>query len=57
MKKCNNCNTIMIDDTNLHTDFVGGVNFEEQIYLTYNDEGNGAKPLFGGNKISTKRVN
>ena len=35
MKKCDVCNTIMIEDTNLHTDVVGGVSFEEQIYLTY----------------------
>ena len=35
---------------------LGGVSFEEQIYLTYADEENGTKPIFGGNKISTKRV-
>ena len=56
MKKCTDCNVIMIEDTNLHTDYVGGVKFEEQIYLTYGDEQNGTKPLFGSNKISTKRV-
>ena len=49
MKKCDVCNTIMIEDTNLHTDVVGGVSFEEQIYLTYADEENGTKPIFGGN--------
>ena len=56
MKKCDVCNTIMIEDTELHTDYVGGVSFEEQIYLTYADEENGTKSIFGGNKISTKRV-
>ena len=35
MKKCNECNVEMIEDTNLHTDYVGGVSFEEQIYLSY----------------------
>ena len=56
MKKCNDCNIMMIDETNLHTDFVGGVSFDEQIYLTYDDEENGNKPLFSSKKISTKRV-
>ena len=56
MKKCSDCSTIMIEDNNLHTDFVGGTSFESQIYLTYNDEENGTKTLFGAKKISTKRV-
>lgn len=29
MKKCSECNTEMIEDTSLHTDYVGGVSFEE----------------------------
>ena len=56
MKKCSDCNTIMIEDTDLHTDYVGGVSFEEQIYLTYRDEENGTKSLIGDKKISTRRV-
>ncbi len=56
MKNCNDCNTAMVEDANIHTDYVGGVSFEEQIYLTYDDEKNGKKPLLGSKKISTKRV-
>ena len=56
MKKCSDCNTIMVEDTNLHTHYVGGVSYEKQIYLTYEDEENGKKSLIGGKKISTKRV-
>ena len=56
MKKCNDCNTIMIEDTNLHTNFVGGVSFNEQIYLTYENEKNETKPLLSINKLSTKKV-
>lgn len=56
MKKCNDCSTVMIEDVNMHTNYVGGVSFEEQIYLTYYDEENGEKPLLGGKKISTKRI-
>ena len=33
MKKCDNCNIEMIENTNLHTDYVGGVKFEEQVFL------------------------
>ena len=29
MKMCSDCNIPMIEDTNLHTDYVGGVSFEE----------------------------
>lgn len=56
MKKCKDCNIEMIEDTNLHTDYVGGVDFEERIYLDYNDEENGFKVLFSNKKISKRRV-
>lgn len=56
MKKCNDCNVEMIEKTNLHTDYVGGVRFEEQIFLDYDDELHGIKPLFGNKKISKKRI-
>jgi len=56
MKKCNDCNVMMIEDTNLHTDYVGGVSFEEQVFLDYNDEINGSKVLFSNKKISKKRI-
>lgn len=56
MKKCNDCNIEMVDDTNLHTDYVGGVSFKEQIFLDYNDEINGSKQLFGNKKISKRRI-
>ena len=45
MKKCNDCNIEMIENTNLHTDYVGGISFEEQIYLSFVNE-----------RIITKRV-
>ncbi|MBQ1495872.1 MAG: hypothetical protein IIZ40_00765 [Bacilli bacterium] len=54
--KCTNCNIEMIEDTNLHTDYVGGVSFEEQIFLDYPDEENGTKLLFSNKKISKRRV-
>ena len=56
MKKCKDCNIEMIEDTNLHTDYVGGVSYEEQIFLDYNDEINGSKVLFGNKKISKRRL-
>ena len=34
MKKCSDCNVEMINDTSIHTDYVGGSSFEECIYLT-----------------------
>jgi len=56
MKTCSDCNVLMIEDTNIHTDYVGGVDFETQIYVDYADEENGRKMLFGNKKISIKRV-
>ena len=56
MKKCNDCNVEMIDGNNLHTDYVGGQTFEEQIFLDYDDEEHGSKVLFGNKKISKKRL-
>ena len=35
IKKCNDCNVEMVDCQNLHTDYVGGVDFEERIYVNY----------------------
>lgn len=46
MKKCSDCNAEMIEDVNLHTDYVGGVSFEEQIFVTHDE----------ANKITTRRV-
>ena len=56
MKKCSDCNTIMEEDAELHTDYVGGISFEEQIYLTYADEKYGNEPLLGDKKMSIRRV-
>ena len=56
MKKCSDCNIDMVEQTNLHTDYVGGVKFEEQIYLDYEDEENGTKPLFSNTKKKKKRL-
>lgn len=56
MKKCNDCGVEMIEDTNLHTDYVGGVSFDEQIYVDYKDEVNGTKMLLSNDKLSIKRV-
>ncbi len=60
MVKCERCNVEMIEETNLHTDYVGGVSFEEQIYLTYVNGKTVSKGLFGKEKErdnnTTKRV-
>ena len=60
MKKCSDCNVEMIEKTELHTDYVGGVSFEEQIYLTYVNGTRTAKSLFGQEKeketYTTNRV-
>lgn len=56
MKRCSDCNIEMIGNTNLHIDYVGGVSFEEQIFLDYDDEINGTKMLFSDKKISKRRV-
>ena len=56
MKKCSDCNVEMIDANNIHTDYVGGYSFEEQIYVDYDDDENGFKPLLGNQKISKKRI-
>ncbi len=47
MKKCSECNIEMIENTNLHTDYVGGVMFEEQIFLSFHNS---------AGKFGTKRV-
>lgn len=47
MKKCNECKVEMIEETNLHTDFVGGVDFEERIYISYLDRTKKGKNIFG----------
>ena len=46
----------MIECSSLHTNYVGGVKFEEQIFLDYEDQQNGIKMLFGDKKMSKKRV-
>lgn len=56
MKKCRDCNIEMIENTNLHTDYVGGTSYEEQVFLDYDDEINGSKVLFGNKKISIRRL-
>ena len=56
MKKCKDCNIEMIDGDNLHTDYVGGVDFNEQIYIDYEDEEYGSKRLLTNKKYSTKRI-
>ena len=33
VKKCSDCDVIMIGETDLHTDYIGGARFDEQIYL------------------------
>ena len=56
MKKCSDCKVDMIEDTNIHTDYVGGRTMDERIYLDYEDEENGTKLLFGDKKISKKKI-
>lgn len=56
MKKCKECNVEMIECSSLHTNYVGGVKFEEQIFLDYEDQQNGIKMLFGDKKMSKNRV-
>lgn len=60
MKKCSDCNVEMIEDTNIHTDYVGGISFEEQIYITYTKGLKTVKGLFGNEKqigdTTTKRI-
>lgn len=61
MKKCGECKVDMIEDTNLHTDYVGGVNFEDKIYLSYVNGTEKVTNMFGKekekNNYVTKRVN
>ena len=52
MKICSDCNIGMVEDAELHTDYVGGVRFEEQIFVSY--EGTESNGLFG--ESNTKRV-
>ena len=60
MKICSECNVNMIEDTNFHTDYVGGYSFEEQIFLTFVDGTEKVKNIFGNEKEKdtyvTKRV-
>ena len=35
MKKCDICGIDMEEDTNLHTDFVGGATFDKQIFISW----------------------
>lgn len=45
----------MIECSSLHTNYVGGVKFEEQIFLDY-DEQDGTRMLFSDKKMSKKSV-
>ncbi len=56
MKKCNDCNVEMIDNTNIHTDYVGGIDYEEQIYVDYTQGENAVKSFFGAGNRTIKRV-
>lgn len=60
MIKCEKCDVEMLEDTNLHTDYVGWVSFEEQIYLSYVNGTTTSKNIFGKEKQKenyfTKRV-
>ena len=56
MKKCKDCNVEMIEGSSLHTEYVGGIKYEEQIFLDYDDEQNGTKMLFSNKKMSKKRI-
>lgn len=56
MKKCNDCNIEMIENTDLHTDYVGGIDYEEQIYVDYSQGEKDVKSLFGVSNRIIKRV-
>ena len=52
VKKCSDCDVIMIGETDLHTDYIGGARFDEQIYLDL--EKNIKVPIEGSDKIIKK---
>lgn len=52
MKKCSDCDVIMIGETDLHTDYIGGARFDEQIYLDL--EKNIKVPIEGSDTIIKK---
>lgn len=54
MIKCERCNVEMKEDASIHTDYVGGYSFEEQIYITYNDGSVITKNVFGKEKEKDK---
>ena len=56
MKQCSDCKVDMIEDTSIHTDYVGGTSFDERIYLDYEDEEHGTKLLLSKKKISKKQI-
>lgn len=56
MKKCSDCNIEMIEETSLHTNYIGGAHYDEQIYVDFEDEKNGHKELLSDRKMSRKRV-
>ncbi len=60
MKKCESCQAEMLEDVNLHTDYVGGYSFEEEIFVTYVTGSHFGKDLFGRERevedMATKRV-
>lgn len=56
MKKCSECNIEMIEETNLHTDFVGGYKMEEKIYLSYSNNKEVRKNIFGINSNHVTKV-
>lgn len=47
MVKCKYCNIDMNENTDLHTNFVGGAAFEEQVFLTYPNDKEENKRVFG----------
>ena len=47
MKICSDCNSQMIENVNLHTNYVGGAKREEQIFVSYKDERKPTQSIFG----------
>lgn len=47
MIKCDRCNVEMKEDADIHTDYVGGYSFDEQIFITYEAGNITTKNIFG----------
>ena len=56
MKKWIECNVDMIEDSNLHTDYIGEFSADDRIYISFANGAKKIKNLFGKEKTKENKV-